>query len=40
MLLGKIDKFKEKLASLVVYVHETMSVKRLTEFEKYGVECI
>ena len=25
---------------LVVYVHETMSVTRLTEFEKYGVECI
>ena len=24
----------------VVYVHGTMSVTRLTEFEKYGVECI
>ena len=30
----------QKEAGLVVYVHETMSVICLTEFEKYGVECI
>ena len=29
-----------KETGLAVYVHETMSVTRLTEFEKYGVECI
>ena len=30
----------QRETGLVVYVHETMSVTRLTEFEKYGVECI
>ena len=30
----------QKETGLVVCVHETMSVTRLTEFEKYGVECI
>ena len=38
MLLGKIHKFKEKLASLSMSMK--LSVTRLTEFEKYGVECI
>ena len=30
----------QRETGLVVYVHETMSVTRLTEFERYGVECI
>ena len=30
----------QRETGLAVYVHETMSVTRLTEFEKYGVECI
>ena len=34
------DPQNQKEPGLVVYVHETMSVTRLTEFEKYGVECI
>ena len=30
----------QRETGLVVYVHETVSVTRLTEFERYGVECI
>ena len=30
----------QRETGLVAYVHETMSVIRLSEFEMYGVECI
>ena len=30
----------QRETGFVVYVHETVSVTRLTEFQKYGVECI
>ena len=30
----------QRETGLVVHVHETVSVTRLTEFERYGVECI
>ena len=38
-VIGK-DPQNQKETGLAVYVHETTSVTRLTEFEKYGIVCI